>query len=101
MTVHLRRRERAVAQKLLDHAQVGSALEQVRSERVAEPGRMRDETPEGARVEAAAARREEDGVCGHPRETGARLTQVACQPVRRLLSEGQHAFLPSLPADVH
>jgi hypothetical protein len=39
--VDLRRRERAVAEELLDHAQVGAALEQVRREGVAELVRVR------------------------------------------------------------
>jgi hypothetical protein len=60
VAVDLRRRQRAVAEQLLDHAQVGAALEQVGRERVAETVRVRRQTAQGARVEAAAARGEEE-----------------------------------------
>ena len=55
VAVHLRRRERAVPEQLLDHAQVGAALEQVRGESVPEPVRVRNEAAQHARVQAAAA----------------------------------------------
>src|SRR5581483_3398172 len=55
VAVHLRGRERAVAEELLNRAQVRSALEQVRGERVTEPVRVWHETPQRGGVEAAAA----------------------------------------------
>ena len=68
VAVHLRRRERAVAEQLLDRAQVGAALEQVRRERVPQPVRVRKQAAQRARVEPAAARREEERVLGAARE---------------------------------
>ena len=41
VAVDLRRRERAVPEQLLDHAQVGAALEEVRGERVTQAVRVR------------------------------------------------------------
>ena len=64
VAVRLRRRERAVAEQLLDHAQVGAAFEQVRRERVAQAMRVREQPPERARVEPPAARGEEERVLG-------------------------------------
>ena len=64
VAVHLRRRERGVAEQLLDRAQVGAALEQVRRERVAQAVRVGDEPAQRRGVEPAAARREEERVLG-------------------------------------
>src|SRR4029450_3323252 len=64
VAVDLCRRERAVAEQLLDHAEVGAALEQMGGERVAEPMRVRDQASERARVESAPPRREEKRVLG-------------------------------------
>ena len=50
VAVRLRGRQRAVAEQLLDHAQVCAALEQVRGERVAQPVRVGEEPPDRARV---------------------------------------------------
>src|SRR6478736_2985807 len=50
VAVDLSCRERAVAEELLDHAQVGAALEQVCREGVAKAVRVRDEPPQSARV---------------------------------------------------
>ena len=84
--VHLRRRQRAVTEELLDDAEVGTAFEEVRRERVPEPVRMPEEAPQRARVEPAPARREEEGVVRAPRELRARVAEVPCSPVRRLLA---------------
>src|SRR5437762_7335174 len=47
VAVQLRRRERAVAEQLLDRAQVGPAFEQVRRESVPQAMRVREDPPEG------------------------------------------------------
>ena len=96
VAVHLRRRERAVAEQLLDRAQVGAALEQVRREGVAEAVRVRQQAAQGARVEAAAACREEERVLGAADELRSRLAQVERDPVRRLFAERDDALLPAL-----
>ena len=57
VAVDLRRRERAVAEQLLDHAQVGAALEQVRRERVAQPVRVRADRAAACSCRAAARAR--------------------------------------------
>ena len=68
VAVHLRGRERGVAQELLDRPQVGAALEQVRRERVPQAMRMRDEPAQRRGVQAAAVRREEQRVVRAARE---------------------------------
>ena len=101
VAVHLRGRERGVAEQLLDRAQVGAALEQMRRERVPEPMRVRDEPAERRRVEPAAARREEQRVLGAAGELRPRLAEVARDEVRGLLAERDDAVLRALAlADV-
>src|SRR5690242_8511338 len=85
VAVHLRRRERAVAEQLLDRPQVGAALEQMRRERVAQAVGMRQQAAERAGVEPPAARREEERVRGAASELWPRLTQVGGQQERGLL----------------
>ena len=80
VAVHLRRRERAVAEQLLDRAQVGAALEQVRGEGVPQAVRVGKQAAQRARVEPAAARREEERVLGAARELRPRLAQVDARP---------------------
>jgi hypothetical protein len=63
VAVHLSRRERAVPEQLLDHAQVGAALEQVGGEGAAQTVRVADEAAQRAGVEASAAHGEEEGIC--------------------------------------
>ena len=57
-----------MAEQLLDRAEVGAALEQMRREGVAKAMRMRDEPAERRGVEAPAACREEERVLGAARE---------------------------------
>ena len=64
VAVRLRRRERAVAEQLLDHPQVGAALEQVRRKGVTQSVRVREQPPERARVESPSARGDEQRVLG-------------------------------------
>ena len=99
--VHLGGRERAVPEQLLDHAQVGAALEQVGGEGVTEPVGVGDEPAERARVETAAARGEEERVLRAAGELRARVAQVAREPERGLLAERDGALLPALAAHVH
>ena len=97
VAVDLRRREGRVAEQLLDHAQVGAALEQVRRERVAQPMRVGGQAAKRRGVEPPAAGREEERVLGAARELRPRLAQVARDPVRRLLAERHDAVLRPLP----
>ena len=87
VAVDLRRRERAVAEQLLDHAQVGAALEQVGGEGVAQAVRVRAHAAERAGVEPAAAGGEEERVLGAARELRAAFAEVAARagtpPLRR------------------
>src|SRR5690348_12869278 len=94
--VHLRRRQRAVPEQLLDRAQVGAALEQVRREGVTQTVRVWHETPKSARVQPPSARGEEQCVLGATRELGPRVSQVAGEPQRRLLTERNDAVLRTL-----
>src|SRR5215470_3195883 len=99
--VHLRRRERAVPEQFLNRAQVGSALEQVGCERVAEPVGVRQQASQRAGVESSASRGQEERVLGASGELRACLVQVAGEPVRRLLTERYRAFLVALAVDAH
>src|SRR5215211_1064638 len=85
--VHLRRGQRAVAEQLLDHAEVGAAFEQVRRERVAQAVGMGHETAQGAGIKAAAAGGEEERVLGAAGELRSRFAQVTAEPGCRLLTE--------------
>src|SRR5665213_91801 len=96
VAVDLRRRERAVAEQLLDRAEIGAALEQVGGEGVAETMGMRRDATQRARVEPVAAHGEEQGVVGARGEGGACFVQVARHPVRRLLAEWDDALLAAL-----
>src|SRR5690348_13002879 len=98
VAVDLRRRERAVAEQLLDRPEVGAAVEQVGGEGMPEAMGVGNDATERARVEAATARREEQGVVGSRREGGARLAEVAAEPDRRLLAERDDALLATLAA---
>src|SRR5215210_6649341 len=101
VAVHLRRRERAVAEQLLDRTQVGAALEEVRRERVPEPVRMSERPAQRRRVEATAAHREEERVLRAPREPGPGVAEVAGEPVGRLLAEWNDPLLAALAPHVH
>src|SRR3954469_13331261 len=100
VAVHLRRRERAVAEQFLDRAEVGAALEQVRREGVAEAGRGRQWAAQRAGVEPAAAGREEERVLRAADELWPRLAQVDRDSVRRLFAEWNDALLAALAAHV-
>src|SRR5262249_10118873 len=100
VAVQLRRREGAVAEQLLDRAQVGATLEQVRRKRVPQPVGMREDAAERRRVEALAAGRDEDGVLSAADELRPRLVQIARQQMPGLLAERDDALLPALAAHV-
>ena len=101
VAVDLRRRERGVSEQLLDRAQVGTALEQVRREGVAEAVRMRQDSADRARVEPAAARREEERVLRTACELRPGLAEIAPEHVRGLLAERHDALLAALAAHAH
>ena len=96
VAVHLRRRERRVAEELLDRPEVGAALEEMRRERVPETVRVGDEPPERRCVEPPAARREEERVLGSADELRACLVQVARDPMGGFLAERDDAVLAAL-----
>src|SRR5262249_28411036 len=100
VAVRLRRRQRAVAEQLLDHAQGGAALEQMGRERVPQPVRMREEPADRARVQAPAARRDEQRVLGAVHELRARVVEIDAQPVRGLFSERDDALFVALAPHV-
>src|SRR5512146_3563834 len=93
VAVHLRRRERAVSEQLLDRAEIRTAVEQVRGERVAQPVRVGDDAAQRARVEASAASRQEEGVVRSRGKRGPGVAEVARQPERRLLAERDDSLL--------
>src|SRR6188472_2997761 len=62
VAVDLRRRERGVAEELLDRPKIDAAFEEVRGVRVAQPVRVGEEPTQDARVEPAAAHGEEERI---------------------------------------
>ena len=101
VAVDLRRRERRVPEQLLDDAEVGAALEEVRRERVPQAVRVAEEAAHGARVEPASADREEEGVVRAARERRAARLQVARDVERGLLAQRHDAFLAALSSYVY
>src|SRR6476469_9524383 len=97
--VDLGRRQRAVTEQLLDRAEVGAALEQVRGERVPEPVWVPHETAQRGGLEPAAARREEERVIRARRERRPRR-EIEAQAVGGFLAERDDALLAALAADV-
>ena len=89
-------------EQLLDGAEVGAALQQVRGEGMPQPVWMRDEPPQGRSVEPASTRREEERVLGASRELRSRLAHVARDEARRLFAERHDAVLAALAeSNVH
>src|SRR4051794_7756995 len=102
VAVHLRGRERRVPEQLLDDAQIGSALQQVRRERVTEAMRVRNQAPQRRRIEPPAAHGHEQRALAAAHELGPPVPQVLRDPPRRLLAERDDAVLGALPlAHVH
>ena len=101
VAVDLGRRERRVAEQLLDRAQVGAALEQVGRVRVTQPVRVAHQPAEGRRVERAAADREKQRVVCASREGRARVAEVGRDRMRRPLAERHDALLAALAEHVH
>src|SRR6478609_2657702 len=97
VAVHLGRREGAVAEELLDRAQIGAALEQMRRERMAQAMRMRNETAQGRGVETPAADGDEECILRASHELRARRMQVPRQQRRRLLAQRYDPVLRSFP----
>jgi len=87
-----------VAEQLLNGAQVCSAVEEMRGERVPQTVRVRNDPAERAGVEPAAACREEDGVVRAFRQLGPSVAQVPAEPQRSLLAERHDAILSALAA---
>jgi hypothetical protein len=90
-----------MSQQLLNHAQVGAALEEVRREGVAQPVWVTEEPPHRARVEPSPAHREEERVDRTLGQLGPSVAQVAGNVVGRLLSERHYALLAALSVHVH
>ena len=101
VAVDLRRRQGAVPEQLLDRAQVGAALQQMRRERVAQSMRMREHSAHRRGVEAPTTRGHEERVLSAVDERGARVLQVPRDAVRGLLAERNDAFLSTFAADSH
>src|SRR5207247_9164974 len=95
----LRRRERAVAEELLDDAQVGAALQEVRGKRVAQAMGVGEQAAQRARVEPSPARRYEEGVLRSADEARARVLEIAAKPVRGFLAKRHDPLLAALAQD--
>src|SRR6266511_4105949 len=100
MAVQLRGREGAVAEEVLDRAQVGAAFEQMGGERMAQTMWMCENAAQGRRVQPLASRREEQRILGTCRELGTRPVQVLRDQMTRLLAERDDPFLAALAAHV-
>src|SRR5512132_4510118 len=70
-------------------------------ERVAHPVRVRQQPPEGARVQAPASRGQEECSLGASRQFGAGLVEVTRQPVRGLFPERDQPLFAALAAHVN
>src|SRR5262249_56463866 len=97
VAVRLRRRQRAVSEQLLDRPQIGTALEQMRRERVAQSMRMREHPANRRRVEPPSARGDEERVLGAADEVRTRIVQVTRDAERGFLAERDDALLAALP----
>ena len=75
VAVDLRRRERGVPEQLLDRAQVGAALEQVRGVRVPEPVRVAHQPAEDATCRARRPRTERKSASFAPRASAGRASR--------------------------
>src|SRR5690349_22191811 len=100
VAVDLCRRQRAVAEELLDHAKVGAALEQVGGEGVSKAVWVGDEPAQGARVEPAPAGGDEERVLGSGCELRAAVAEVEREPVGGLLAQRHDSLLPALAGDM-
>ena len=100
MAVQLRGREGAVAEEVLDRAQVGAALQQMRRERMAQAVRVGEDPPQRRGVEATAARREKQRVLRPGGQPRARVVEVLGHELAGLLTERNDPFLASLAAHV-
>ena len=87
-------------EELLDDAEVGAALEEMRRERVPQAVRVTEEAADGARVEAASPDREEDGVVRSDGEGGPAGLEVARDVQRGLLAQRDDALLAALSSHV-
>ena len=100
VAVQLRRGQGAVAQQLLDSAQVGAALQQVRGEGVPQAMRMREHAANRGGVEPPPARGQEQRILRPAHELGPCLVEVAGQRVRGLFSERNDPLLAALPPNM-
>jgi len=101
VAVDLCRRERRVAEELLDDAKIGATFEEVGRERVPQPVRMAQEPTHGARLESPSADGQEHRFGCAADQTGSALPQVASQMVCGLLAERENAVLAALAVNVH
>src|SRR5204863_1299009 len=99
VAVHLRGRQRAVAEQLLNRSQVSATLEQVSRERVTETVGMREDASHRGGVESPTARRDEQRVLGAAGQRRSRVLQVARDAKRRLLPERDDPLLIALATD--
>jgi hypothetical protein len=96
VAVHLGRRQRGVAEQLLDRAQIGAAFQQVGGERVSQPVWMRHQSPQGRRIESPAAGGEKQRVLGAPSELRPRVAEIARNEAGGFLAEWNDAVLAAL-----
>ena len=100
VAVQLRRRQGAVAQQILNRAQVGAAFEQMRGEGVPQPMRMSEHAAQRRRVEPAPTGRKEQRGLRPAHELWPSLMKIAGERVRSLLAERDDALLSAFPSNV-
>ena len=100
VAIELGRRERAVAEQLLDRAQVGTTLEQMGCECMPQAVRMSEDAAEGRRVEAATSCGQEHGPLRPAGELRTCFVQIPREEVARLFAERDDPFLSAFAADM-
>jgi hypothetical protein len=86
-------------EQLLDRAEVGTALQQVGGEGVAQAMRIREQATERGGVERTSPGGEEEGVLCTPSKLWPSPLEIEPEPVSRFLTERHGALLASLPTN--
>ena len=96
MAVQLRRRQRTMAQELLDGSEVGAAFHWMRRERMSQPVWVGEYATQRRGVEPLATRRQEQRVLRARHQLRSRFAEIARKQMARFLAERDEALLAAL-----